>query len=1307
MSRNLFLLLFFAGILTVSQVKWAGQDASIIGMTGQAQVGYAPNGEGETPHDCPNQQPLRIVDPATARTALEGDRFWDGLNPFQQPAATTDYYGSGDVNLDGELTAEDGSQAQEMAAGSRTPSYRADVDGNQVVDSNDVAQIQAALAGGVLPGWWNYLTSSAQRNDWIDKFLAADPTDLHPYLNWWVCGHFANQTFIHGALYRDDLSFSQYDGGQTWFNIPLYTAVPGFGHAINAILVGDDPLNFEDWRFIEPQNDGDARYEITGWVAILAPVNLNMGTNTQIVRFLVEDSSWSLLEYNPALVLTRPVPPDETPDNLIDRWNPRIVSTGKDMLLFDRSRDDLSHMTDIHAQDLPFNAAADIPLTQSSQYSRLLDVYRDSYGQIHLLWKGKEGYLPGIYHGIYDPSTRTLTDVSRVTTDERIAHEGRIVVTAGGVVHLFWLDMGSYAGYPNGRGIYWTYLHENAWQTPVNLTPGAGPIMSGTEGEIPNILYSVFDVAIKQNEEIDLVWAEPRDWQPDINAYVKHMRYTGSWGSPVVIATSASYTSYLLGVDLVYATDQTLHLVYWKGSSNNPWGDLIYQAFDGTNWSSPQALTSGGYSGFPRMTAGWNGQVVLVWMQKEPSRIVPAWSSHLDGVWGETQVLSIPTGTSAYYPGVELLVGGDFGFVWSSRSPDNVTIETQIVPQPKPSHITVTERVDSGPGTLRWALAAIADGGTIDFNIGGNKRITLGGELVVDRAVTVQGPGRDLIINGNQAGRIFEILPGGNLDISHMTLMNGMVHQAAGLTKLEGGGAFLNYGALTLDDLSIEYNEADYGGSISNYGMLTMTNSLVINSQASSGAGIHNSGTMIFEDGLITTNTTHGAGDGGGIYNDGGLTLNSVFIQHNVARGGGGLLNWDGGTVEMINTDISLNSAANGGGIENGGNGQLSMSASSVSHNNASWLGGGIANYQGGNLTIQQSSIVGNRALATTGEFFGGGGIYNFQGGEVTLRQTVMRENEAIFGAGIYNHQGVVILQEESEISDNRALGSTDVPNAAGGAIYNDTGVLTLNDCKILRNSASSPDRADGGGIYNLGGNLTIDRCTVSGNSASGLHNYHGGGIYNTGTLTLSRSTFSGNTVSGQSGANFAGGAGLYNNMGLVSAINCTISGNSGDEGTSGGGVFNLSGLVTITNCTISENFAPSSGGIAGSVRLQSTIIASNSSQDPSTHNCNGQIISQGYNLENENSCSLNQPTDLVQTNPLLASLGNYGGPTQTYALLSGSPAIDAANPAGCPATDQRGIQRPIDGDLDGIPVCDIGAFELGNWLIYLPVIDR
>jgi hypothetical protein len=92
---------------------------------------------------------------------------------------------------------------------------------------------------------------------------------------------------------------------------------------------------------------------------------------------------------------------------------------------------------------------------------------------------------------------------------------------------------------------------------------------------------------------------------------------------------------------------------------------------------------------------------------------------------------------------------------------------------------------------------------------------------------------------------------------------------------------------------------------------------------------------------------------------------------------------------------------------------------------------------------------------------------------------------------------------------------------------------------------------------------------------------------------------------------------------------------------------------------------------------------------------------SNGYNLSSDNTCSLDGPGDMNNTDPKLGTLGDDGGPTQTIPLLSGSPAIDAGNPSGCTdssghllTTDQRGYPRPDPEDTGG---CDMGAYEEQN----------
>jgi hypothetical protein len=116
-------------------------------------------------------------------------------------------------------------------------------------------------------------------------------------------------------------------------------------------------------------------------------------------------------------------------------------------------------------------------------------------------------------------------------------------------------------------------------------------------------------------------------------------------------------------------------------------------------------------------------------------------------------------------------------------------------------------------------------------------------------------------------------------------------------------------------------------------------------------------------------------------------------------------------------------------------------------------------------------------------------------------------------------------------------------------------------------------------------------------------------------------------------------------------------------------------------------------------VTLQNSIVANNSGG-----NCSGMMISNGYNMSSDATCTFSNHGDRDNIDPKLGPLQYNGGPTQTMALPSGSPAIDAGNPSGCTdglghllTTDQRGYpyRRPDSEDkTDSKPRCDMGAYE-------------
>ena len=248
---------------------------------------------------------------------------------------------------------------------------------------------------------------------------------------------------------------------------------------------------------------------------------------------------------------------------------------------------------------------------------------------------------------------------------------------------------------------------------------------------------------------------------------------------------------------------------------------------------------------------------------------------------------------------------------------------------------------------------------------------------------------------------------------------------------------------------------------------------------------------------------------------------------------------------------------------------------------------------------------------------------------------------------------------------------------------------VTLNDLSIEDGVAntviSSTWGNSGGGIYN-DGNLTVNNSTVSGNTAS----QWGGGIFNsdTGTLTVTNSTLSNNTATGSSNPPSGWGGGILS-IYRVTIANSTFSNNSAEASPSsvGGGIF-VHGSGIITNSTLSGNSAGDGAGILidadATLTFSNTIIA-NSHYSTYGHDCAnlGTLVTNTNNLVEDGSCSA-----LLSGDSQLGPLADNGGFTQTFALLAGSPAIDAGNDASCPATDQRGISRPQGAH------CDIGAFE-------------
>ena len=237
----------------------------------------------------------------------------------------------------------------------------------------------------------------------------------------------------------------------------------------------------------------------------------------------------------------------------------------------------------------------------------------------------------------------------------------------------------------------------------------------------------------------------------------------------------------------------------------------------------------------------------------------------------------------------------------------------------------------------------------------------------------------------------------------------------------------------------------------------------------------------------------------------------------------------------------------------------------------------------------------------------------------------------------------------------------------AGGGIYNMSGHVSIDNCTISGNSAFT----SGGGIWN-DGSMSITNSIVSGNSGATLD--EGGGIENDATLSIINSTISQNSCASDGGGVF--------NTGALSVVNCTFSGNSAGRG---GAVYNNIGTATITSSTLAGNSASDSGGgvyqddsfIIGSTLLSNSIVANNTSNG-SPSDISGPVTANSSLIGNSTGASIigGDGKNILDQDPLLGVLGNYGGPTQTIPPLAGSPAIDSGDNSLIPSGvtyDQRG----------------------------------
>jgi predicted outer membrane repeat protein len=389
------------------------------------------------------------------------------------------------------------------------------------------------------------------------------------------------------------------------------------------------------------------------------------------------------------------------------------------------------------------------------------------------------------------------------------------------------------------------------------------------------------------------------------------------------------------------------------------------------------------------------------------------------------------------------------------------------------------------------------------------------------------------------------------------------------------------------------------------------------------------------------------------------VTVRSSLFQHNDAQKGGAIFN-DGGTVKLTGDAFDTNSAATQGGAVVNAAGTMAAGNCTFFKNKADSegaVGGGAIYISGGKVSIVGVDLVKNTAP-------NGGGIY-VGSGNLTLSSSSVADNSADRGGGIYNKGSITVV--DTEFTDNSA--GLAGAGLFGGAIYNRK-QMSVRDSGFTHNKAGST----GGAISNSGtGAATISGCTFASNSAP---EYGGGIALSSGQLTLINSTVAENSS--------PNGAGIADNAQLT-AINDTIADNTSPGGGGfGGGLYVDKSTNFLYNTIVAQNTSGTSPATA------SDITFSDGGSVTGSYNLIGTGGSGGLvNMHDGNLVGV--------ADPGLGNLAFNGGPSETIALLAGSPAIDAGSNSisgvTVPTIDQRGALRGPAGLNAGATV-DIGAYE-------------
>lgn len=356
-----------------------------------------------------------------------------------------------------------------------------------------------------------------------------------------------------------------------------------------------------------------------------------------------------------------------------------------------------------------------------------------------------------------------------------------------------------------------------------------------------------------------------------------------------------------------------------------------------------------------------------------------------------------------------------------------------------------------------------------------------------------------------------------------------------------------------------------------------------------------------------------------------------------------------------------------------------------------------------------------------------------FAGGETSLTQRKWETNVTVLSGDV----------DQNDTTDFNGV-VTDVADIVGSNAYHVvrrdsvSGVTAMLDGFTLTAGNADGSYPDyyGGGMLNMYGSPVLMNLIFSGNKSGnqggGMHVQNGTPAFTNLTFIRNFSTINGGGMSIKSGTSptltnvfFSGnqsesGGGIYSDTSTPILVNVVFSGNLAT--LYGGGMYNAVSHAELLNVTFVGNRALSRGGgmlnNGSNPNLSNVIFWNNEAQWEGSQimNWSSTPAISFSDIQDSGGSGVGWDTTLgtdggnnIDANPLFVTSINPATVPTTAGdlhLQTGSPAIDMGDNGVCPATDLDGNLRPIDGDLDGAVVCDMGAYEKTIDL-FLPLIVR